>query len=107
DCSDDDAWKWRTAGWWRLAPGETATVFGRDLQTIGPHYYFYAETADRLHVWRGPFLTCVPDIRFSLCLAACYAQDARAYVAPLRELGFRHVYVGRAHNYTVTLVRRR
>jgi uncharacterized membrane protein len=57
-CSDGG--DWTKKGWWRLEPGQTKTVFGKDLQSVNTYYYWYAESNDGA-VWSGPFNTCVPQ----------------------------------------------
>jgi uncharacterized membrane protein len=41
-------------GWWRLEPGQSATV----LSTTNEYSYFYAE-ADDGEVWAGPWGSCL------------------------------------------------
>ena len=97
-CSGEDGHDpglWETAGWWKLLPGQTKTVFGPDLQSVNKYYYWYAEASDGT-AWTGPFSTCVPDTAFKWCLRTC--TDAASI------LGFREKYIGNFNNYTIRLV---
>lgn len=94
---DSDGSDWETAGWWKLEPGETKTVFGADLQSVNKNYYYYAETADG-NVWAGPYSTCVPSTAFQWPLNVCNNAPGTRYV------GFRHQYIGNYNNYTLNLV---
>lgn len=86
--------KWETKGWWQLAPGETKTVFGNDLQTIGKYYYYYAESSNGT-VWNGPFNTYASNTAFDWCLNTGSTNS--------RILGFREKYIGTFNNYTINL----
>jgi uncharacterized membrane protein len=95
NCPDGGGWE--TKGWWILAPGETKTVFGVDLQTVGRHYYYYAESITR-KTWSGPFQTCTPHPAFDWCLNTCNNAPET------RILGYREIYIGSYNNYTLTLI---
>ena len=95
-CFEDS--NWAVAGWWKLVPGETKTVFGADLQTVNKYYYFYAEGADG-SLWSGPFRTCTPATAFSWCDNLCNTAPGT------RILGYREKYIGTYNNYTVNLIK--
>lgn len=94
-CSDGSGWE--TRGWWKLDPGQTKTVFGQDLQSVGAYYYYYAEASDG-SVWGGPFDTCVPYSVFDWCLNTCCTPTCRT-------VGFREKYIGGNNNFTINLVK--
>jgi uncharacterized membrane protein len=88
---------WETKGWWRLEPGQTKTVFGKDLQSVNTYYYYYAESNDGA-VWSGPYSTCVPQSAFDWRLNVCCTPTCRT-------VGFREKYIGGYNNYTINLVK--
>ena len=95
----DENSEWAVAGWWKLTPGQTKTVFGADLQTVNKYYYYYAEGADG-SVWSGPFDTCTPITAFDWCDNVCNTAPET------RILGYREKYIGNFNNYTINLINR-
>jgi uncharacterized membrane protein len=93
-----DGGSWETQGWWLIQPGATATVFGRDLQTVDEYFYFYAESNDRRLIWSGPYKTCCPSTAFDWCLNTCNNNPNT------RVLGFREINIGSYNNYTLNLI---
>jgi uncharacterized membrane protein len=93
---------WNVAGWWRLAPGECAVVYGEDLQDVNQFYYFYAEAEDG-SVWDGSIKRWVYSKAFEYCSGAPvpYVLDPNDRG---REVGFREVYVGFVDDYTIDLL---
>jgi Protein of unknown function (DUF1036) len=69
-CSDGG--DWAKKGWWRLEPGQAATV----LWTTNTYSTFYAE-ADDGAVWNGPYHTNLPIQAFDWCwnTASSTGQD--------------------------------
>jgi hypothetical protein len=59
-CSDGG--NWSKKGWWRLEPGQAATV----LETTNSISTFYAE-ADDGHFWPGSYRTNLPLQAFDWC----------------------------------------
>jgi uncharacterized membrane protein len=59
-CSDGG--DWAKKGWWRLDPGQAATV----LWTTNEYSTFYAEDDVRAH-WSGPYTTQLPFSAFDWC----------------------------------------
>lgn len=57
-----DGGDWAKEGWWRLEPGQAATV----LWTTNTYSTFYAE-ADDGRVWVGPYVTNLPLEAFDWC----------------------------------------
>jgi uncharacterized membrane protein len=68
---------WHKKGWWVLAPGQQKTVFGADLRTVNPIFYFYAEAVDGSLFWEGPVIECFPYQAFDWCSVTCnnFARD--------------------------------
>ena len=89
---------WAVAGWWKLTPGQTKTVFGADLQSVNTYYYYYAEGADGSK-WSGPFDTCAPITAFNWCDNRCNNASGT------RILGYREKYIDGYNNYTVNLTK--
>jgi uncharacterized membrane protein len=94
----DNGSDWAVAGWWKLSPGQTKTVFGSDLQSVNAYYYYYAEGADGT-VWAGPYNTCTPIKAFNWCDNTCDNAPGT------RILGYREKLVWWYNNYTVNLVK--
>ena len=92
-CSDGG--DWTKKGWWKLEPGQTKTVFGKDLQSVNTYYYWHAESNDGA-VWSGPFNTCVPLNASEWRINTCCSPTCRT-------VGFREKYIGSYNNYTVNL----
>jgi uncharacterized membrane protein len=57
-----DGGDWAKKGWWRLEPGQAATV----LETTNTYATFYAE-ADDGRVWAGGNTTNLPSQEFDWC----------------------------------------
>jgi len=57
-----DGGDWAKKGWWRLEPGQSATV----LWTTNAYSTFYAEADDGAH-WSGPYVTDLPFQAFDWC----------------------------------------
>ena len=51
---------WASSGWWRLEPGQSATV----LYTTNDYSTFYAEADDGAQ-WNGPYAVSLPYNAFS------------------------------------------
>ena len=96
DCAE--LGNWESAGWWKLLPGETKTVFGDDLQRVNKYYYFHAESSDGTLVWAGPYWTCTPAFVFDWCHDLCDTNPLT------RILGYREKDIGNYNNYTINLV---
>jgi uncharacterized membrane protein len=89
-----DGGDWEKAGWWRIEPGKSATVFGGDVDNVNRYWYFYAHAADGGQ-WSGPFSEIVPRIAFDWCENTANTDS--------RTVGMRELDVNGADNYTVTL----
>ena len=63
NCPDGD--NWGKKGWWRIAPGGTATVRGG--ASNGAKYFFHAHTDDGATQWGGTFTTFLPSNAFDWC----------------------------------------
>jgi len=63
NCPDGD--NWGKKGWWRVAPGGTATVRGG--ASNGAKYFFHAHNDDGTLQWSGPFTTLLPSNPFDWC----------------------------------------
>ena len=44
--------KWKKRGWWNVAPGQCARVYGSSLKSLSRMAY-YGRTYDRSREWRG------------------------------------------------------
>lgn len=88
---------WATAGWWKLSPGQTKTVYGGDLQDNNTYFYYYAHDSDGRE-WKGPYTVCVPQPAFSWCDNICNTAPSTHY------RGFREKYINGYNNYTINLV---
>ena len=42
----EDGGNWEKAGWWKIDPGQTKTVFGGDVSDVNRYWYFFAHDAD-------------------------------------------------------------
>jgi uncharacterized membrane protein len=64
-----DGGNWGKKGWWRLEPGQAATV----LWTTNTYSNFYAEADDGAH-WSGPYHTNLPMQAFDWCWNTASSQ---------------------------------
>jgi uncharacterized membrane protein len=62
----EDGGNWEKAGWWKIDPGQTKTVFGGDVSDVNRYWYFFAHAADGA-AWAGPYNEIVPHIAFDWC----------------------------------------
>jgi uncharacterized membrane protein len=88
-------------GWWRIAPGSCAVVYGNDLADLNRFWYYYAEAADG-SFWAGPFGATVPVRRFGGD-QACWGVQHSATEGFVR-IGYRELDIGDNDDYTLTLV---
>jgi uncharacterized membrane protein len=93
DCPDGG--NWEKAGWWEIAPGGTATVYGGDLDDVNRHWYFYAHAANGAQ-WAGPYDEIVPHIAFDWCSDTANSDS--------RVVGMRELDVNGDDTYTLTFV---
>jgi uncharacterized membrane protein len=90
--------KWMKKGWWTLAPGRCARVYGGSLRNFSRMAY-YARTRDRTLEWRGRLCTLVTDGVFEHCWNHA-TRDGRNYQVCFRLLDINH-----RENYTLHLSR--
>ena len=74
-------------GWWKVAPGKTATVFSGGLHDVEGAWYYYAHSDEG--TWQGPFKELVPDRTFEWCMnessSDCYEVGMREIDIPQSE----------------------
>jgi len=87
---------WRSAGWYPVRKGETATVWYGDCASMNRYWYYYAESEDGSK-WDGdvPF-DVHPTAPFDICQDGTIASDLKVYY-------FRGFDVGSYRNFTMTL----
>lgn len=83
--------KWRKEGWWKLTPGQQATVWTG--LTNNRNFYFYAHDASYSYEWKGNYYTGLPDHIFSRC-----------WDEPGGTIYGMRVWTATADDYTINLV---
>jgi hypothetical protein len=86
-------------GWFHMAPGESAVVYGNDLQDVANRYWLYfAATAGLATVWAGQYPVQVP---LNGPFNHCYNLGQTDWT----QVGFRLFDVGDGtDDFTMTLV---
>ena len=90
-----DGGDWEKAGWWKIAPGGTKTVYGGDLDDVNRYWYFYAHASNGAQ-WAGPYRETVPHIAFDWC-SSTGSSDSRT-------VGMRELDIHDNDTYTLTFV---
>ncbi len=90
-----DGGDWAKAGWWKIAPGKTKTVYGGDLDDVNRYWYFYAHGADGAQ-WAGPYPEIVPHHAFDWC-----KQTAGN---PSETVGMRELDINGKSTYTLRFI---
>jgi len=87
-------------GWWNIAPGSCALVYGDDLEDLNRYWYYYAEAEDGA-VWSGPYGASVPIFAFDQCYGiGVVIENGNESV----EIGFRELDIDSYDDYTLTFV---
>jgi uncharacterized membrane protein len=84
---------WATEGWWNIAPGGSALVYGGDMN-FNRNWYYHAHANDGT-LWDGPIKASLPNAGFKSCLGTS--------ASPGTNRGFRQIDTGNVQNYTLTL----
>lgn len=91
---------WIKKGWWRLEPGQSATVYGGHLAIRNRYYCFYAQASDGAR-WSGPYTRFVPYQAFAWCeWLACWLSAGQCGF----HAGFRLLDINSYASYYVTLI---
>ena len=64
ECANAGAWT--KQGWWNIAPGGCARVYGGSL-AFSRYWAYYARSTDRSREWSGQYNTYVVDRVFRQC----------------------------------------
>jgi uncharacterized membrane protein len=86
---------WMSEGWWRIKPGDCATVYGKDLDY--QKYYFYAHTDNDETTWEGNMTFCTISKEFTI--TGREDCKSRGY----KPRNFREVDVGDSTDWTSDL----
>jgi uncharacterized membrane protein len=93
------SYPWRKEGWWEIAPGQTVTVYGGDLQSssLSVNWYYYAQASDGA-VWTsaGPSVEVNSSSAFNQCTSDNSGCD--------ETVNLRDVNINGYDNYTLQLV---
>lgn len=92
--------KWKKRGWWNVAPGQCARVYGSSLKSFSRMAY-YGRTYDRSREWRGSTGTYVVDAVFQHCWNDPPDPQFGGYYRVL----FRLLDVNHLENYTLNINR--
>jgi uncharacterized membrane protein len=87
-------------GWWNIAPGSCALVYGGDLQDLNRYSYYFAQAEDGA-VWSGPYGASVPIAAFDQCYGiGVIIENGDESVS----IGFRELDIDSYDNYTLTFI---
>jgi len=87
-----NAGKWIKEGWWTIAPGQCARVYGGSLKNLNRYWLYYAHTSDGTK-WSGNYCTNVTQKAFYQCW-----NDPSDY-----QVCYRLLDINSYENYTLTL----
>ena len=87
--------KWMSEGWWRIPPGDCASVIEGTLSAR--YFYLHAEDSVTGGQWRGPVFMCTSSKEFKIeGLENCFARGHE-------RAGFFEVDTGKQTNWQVRL----
>jgi uncharacterized membrane protein len=91
----EDGGNWEKMGWWRIEPGQQATVSVADLDEVNRYWYYYAQAANGAY-WAGPYGVVVPHTAFDWCVDTANTDSF--------DVGMRELDIGGNDDYTLTFV---